>query len=301
MNLEVPQLVRNKAVSIGATAWLEALPGVVGDLQREWDITVGGAFTDGTEAFVAEVTCADGSPAVLKLMLPRPDRTEVAEIAVLRLTAGEGCVELRRADEERGALLLERLGPSMADLQLPYEERIEILCTTAERVWRPVPPEVVLPTGAQKAAWLADFIERTNAQLGGPFSRTAIRHALTCAERRAEAYDETRARLVHGDVHQWNALQASDGSFKLVDPDGLRCEPEYDLGILMREDPEELMAGDPYDRARVLADRTGLDAQTIWEWGVVERVSTALVCLQIDLQPLGEQMRTAAEAIAATA
>jgi len=52
----------------------------------------------------------------------------------------------------------------------------------------------------------------------------------------------------------------SDG-FKLVDPDGLLAEPEYDLGIIMREDPEELLQdADPRDRAHKLAAWTGLDA-----------------------------------------
>ena len=32
--------------------------------------------------------------------------------------------------------------------------------------------------------------------------------------------EHERAVLVHGDVHQWNALRAGDG-FRLVDPDGL--------------------------------------------------------------------------------
>ena len=100
---------------------------------------------------------------------------------------------------------------------------------------------------------------------------------LDCAGRRAAASDPARAVLVHGDVHRWNALQASDGSFKLVDPDGLLAEREYDLGIVMREDPADLMEGDPMARARRLAALTGLDAQAIWEWGVVERVSTGLL------------------------
>ena len=77
-------------------------------------------------------------------------------------------------------------------------------------------------------------------------------HAVACAERRAAAHDDERAVLVHGDVHQWNALRRGDG-LALVDPDGLLAEPEYDLGILMREDPVELMTGDPRDRARWLA------------------------------------------------
>jgi streptomycin 6-kinase len=49
--------------------------------------------------------------------------------------------------------------------------------------------------------------------------------------------------LVHGDVHQWNALQAGAG-LKLVDPDGLLADAEYDLGIIMREDPEVLRVAD---------------------------------------------------------
>ena len=100
--------------------------------------------------------------------------------------------------------------------------------------------------------------------------------------------------LVHGDIHQWNALAADDG-FKLVDPDGLLAEPEYDLGILMREDPIELMVGDPRERSHWLADRTDLDEQAIWEWGVVERVSTGLLGLRIGMDELGREMLAAAE------
>jgi streptomycin 6-kinase len=103
--------------------------------------------------------------------------------------------------------------------------------------------------------------------------------------------------LVHGDVHQLNALESDDG-FKLVDPDGLLAEAEYDLGILMRGDPVELLAGNPFDRALWLAGRTGLEPIPIWEWGVVERLSTALLCTQIGLQPLGHETLRAAEAVA---
>ena len=65
----------------------------------------------------------------------------------------------------------------------------------------------------------------------------------------------------------------------------------------MREDPVELMRDDPFDRARWLAARAGLDATAIWEWGVIERVSTGLVCAGIGLQPVGSQMLGAADRI----
>jgi streptomycin 6-kinase len=91
---------------------------------------------------------------------------------------------------------------------------------------------------------------------------------------------------------------AGGGTFKLVDPDGLLAEAEYDMGILMREDPVELLAGDAGERARWLARRTGLDATAIWEWGAVERVSTGLLCTRIGLQPVGREMLAAADRLA---
>ena len=53
----------------------------------------------------------------------------------------------------------------------------------------------------------------------------------------------------------------------------------------MREDPLE---GDLHERARWLAHRTGLDATAIWEWGVVERVSTGLLGTSVGLQPIAK-------------
>lgn len=43
----------------------------------------------------------------------------------------------------------------------------------------------------------------------------------------------------------------------MVDPDGVRAEPECDLGTLMRADPVELLLGEPRDRAQRLAELTG--------------------------------------------
>jgi len=235
---------------------------------------------------------------VLKLMIPRAAIDAAGhEITALRLADGEGCVRLLRADAARGALLLERLGRSLHELALPIAQRHEILCAAAMKVWRPA-PGCGLPTGADKAQWLARHITETWTELNHPCSERAVCHALACAERRMAAHDDERAVLVHGDVHEWNALQAPGGGFKLVDPDGLLAEPEYDLGVMMREDPVELMHGDPRERARWLARRTGLSTEAIWEWGVAERVSTGLMATRVGLQPVGRQMLAAADHVA---
>jgi len=295
-DLAMPTVVRNKARAVGADEWLAELPGLVADLEREWSIVVGRTYDDATEAFVAEATLEDGSPAVLKVLMPRDTVAARNEITVLRLTDGDGCVRLLRDDMARGAMLLERLGRSLYELAPPIDERLEILCATAQRVWRPA-PDVGLPTGEAKARWLADSITMMWEELDRPCAEHTIERSLACAERRAVAHDDERAVLVHGDVHQWNTLEA-DGGFKLVDPDGLLAEAEYDLGILMREDPLELMAGDPRERAHRLAARTGLDASAIWEWGVVERVSTGLIGMQVGLQPVAGEMLAVADQVA---
>jgi len=294
--VDVPPVVRAKALAVGADAWLAALPELVRGIEADWSISIGDAYPEATEAFVAEVACADGSAAVVKLIVPRDGDAAAHEIAVLRLAAGEGCARLIRDDVERGALLVERLGRPLYKLGLPVRERHEILVAAARNIWRPA-PECGLPTGAEKARWLAEFVSAMWEEVDRPCTRQAVDHALACAERRHDAHRDELARLVHGDIHQWNALEAN-GGFKLVDPDGLLAEPEYDLGIVMREDP---LDGDLHERARWLAQRTGLDADAIWEWGVVERVSTGLLATRVGLQPVGREMLAAADRLASSA
>jgi streptomycin 6-kinase len=294
--IQVPDVVRQKALAVGADAWLDDLPLLVAELEQEWGIAVGAAYGDSTEAYVAKANCEDGTPAVLKLLVPRSSDAAGNEITVLRLTDGEGCARLLRDDVVRGALLLERLGRPLYQVGVALCRRHEILCSTARRVWRPA-PDCALPTGAEKGRWLADFITSAWEELDHPCSERAIDYALACAARRVAAHRDDQAVLVHGDVHQWNALEGPDG-FKLVDPDGLLAEPEYDLGIIMREDPLDLLNGDPHERARWLATHTGLDATAIWEWGVVERVSTGLLGTKVGLQPVGRQMLAIADRVA---
>ncbi|HEY6836109.1 MAG TPA: aminoglycoside phosphotransferase family protein [Gaiellaceae bacterium] len=292
--MEIPEVVREKALAVRAEAWLDALPELVRSIELDWRIAVGRAYPHATEAFVAEASTEAGEPAVLKLIVPRSGDAAAREITALRLAGGEGCARLLKEDAGRGALLLERLGRPLYELELPIGRRHEILVAAARQVWRPATGSA-LPSGAAKADALATFVAAMWEELSRPCSRAAVDHALACSRRRRSAHRDETAVLVHGDVHQWNALEAAEG-FKLVDPDGLLAEPEYDLGIIMREDPLE---GDLRERARWLAETTGLDEQAIWEWGVVERVSTGLLATRVGLQPIGREMLAAADELAA--
>lgn len=288
---EVPAPVRALAANRGFPDWADRLPGLVAELERQWGVRVGRAYPSSTEAWVAEA-----GDAVLKVYVPgRPDKTR-SETTVLRLAGGRGCPRLLAEDEERGAVLLEKLGPSLSTSGEPEARRHEILCDVARALWRPA-PDSGLPTGATKARSLATLIARDWEELGRPCSEKAVADALAAADRREAAHDDATAVLLHGDVHQWNTLRHGDG-WALVDPDGLLGERELDLGVLMREDLEGATPESLSRRAARIAARTGTDEAAIRDWGLLERLSNGLLCLQDGLEVFGRLSLAVADEVA---
>jgi streptomycin 6-kinase len=299
MKLDVPDEVRNKVLAEGNGEWLEELPSVVASLAQDWSLTLGAALSGGHAAFAVEATLDDGTPAVLKVGVPGTRRALGFEATTLRLVDGEGCARLLRDDLDREALLLERLGDSLYDVVPDPATRHDLLCDIAARLWRPLAPDVDLPTGADKARDIAERLPALWEETGRPCSRATVDDAVACAHRRRRAHDDRSAVLVHGDVHDGNALQAADGTFKLIDPDGLRAEPACDLGTIVRCNPD---SGDEL-RARTdrLAARTGVDVAAVWEWGTIHRVLSGLYCRQIDFQPFGDRLLAEADRLNAGA
>jgi streptomycin 6-kinase len=290
--LRVPAALRRKALAEGdhCLAWLNDLPCLLGEIEDLWRLRVGEPMEGGTASFVAPAATARGTTVVVKLAMPAAiDGWEALdrEARFLGATAGRGCVRILAYDGERHAVLLEKLGRQLTDLGLPLHLQLGIICGVLRSLWG-VQADPTLPSGADKARWLATFISDAWDLLDRPCPARVIDHAVRLAERRASAFSPDRAVLVHGDGHAWNTLEDPQGSseFRLVDPDGLYAEPEYDLGISMREYSDELLAGDPLrrgrDRARLLAELTDTDAERIWEWGYLERVSGGLLLIKLD-------------------
>ena len=284
--LDIPTEVRNKVIADGNAGWLDELPLIVESLTQDWSLTIGATLRGGHAAFVAEATLDDKTSAVLKIGVPSSRRVLGFEVNALRLADGGGCARLLRVDPDRDAVLLERLGGALYDLVPDPRARHDVLCQVAVRFWRPVGPEVDLPTGADKAREYLDLLPRLWEETDQACSKATIEDALDCAESRRRAHRDADAVLVHGDVHDLNALQASDGGFKLIDPVGLRAERACDLGTIIRCNPD---AGDDlHARANRLAARTGVDAVAIWEWGTIHRVVAGLYSRKIGLQPFGD-------------
>jgi hypothetical protein len=151
-SVEIPDKVRRTAVACGddGLAWLAGLARLVAELEREWNLSVGRTFSQGTEAFVAETVMADGRKGVLKIAIPGLDPSG-RELRTLLAANGRGYVQVLRHDAARGVMLLERLGPQLHELHLPLDAQIEIICATLQDAWRPLPEGLELMSGAEKA------------------------------------------------------------------------------------------------------------------------------------------------------
>lgn len=300
--IEVPEPVRLRAEADGETgrAWLAELPSLVAGLERDWGLVAGVTLHGGTGGYLAEATLADGTPAVLKLGMPSDEMA--GEMAVLERAGGRGYARLIRRDVGRRAMLVQRLGPRLSQSGLCLDDQMTVICATLREAWTAVASPEVFQTGAEKARWLIDFIRETWEAADRPCSERAVAYALACAQSRLDAFDPAACVLVHGDAHAENTLAAADSpsGYKFVDPDGLFAEPACDLAIPMREWSEDLLAGDALAqglaRAERLADLTGVDAQAIWRWGAVERMSTGLLATRLGYQPAGREMLAVAEA-----
>jgi streptomycin 6-kinase len=307
--IEVPAEVRQKALAQGAEGarWLERLTAVIEELERDWQVSVGSALHGGSDSYVAHATTRDGGQAVLKLALPVNGTAH--QIETLLLADGRGYVRLLRYDVNRQAMLQERLGASLADLGFPVKTQVEVICATLRHAWD-VSPDPRFPSGSEKVRALATFIVAMWGELSRPCSERVIDRALTFARAREAAFDPDGAVLVHGDAHAANTLVApkhggSDGAgFKFVDPHGLFAERACDLAVPMRDWSRELLEGDAVrlgrERCAQLSRLTDVDAQPIWEWGFIERVSTGLLALHVGREQLGRDMLAVAESFAPT-
>lgn len=295
----LPPLVVSRAKSAGAAGerWLERLDDMVSELEGMWDITVGRALSGGTHALVAYADGRDGGKYVLKADMPAEHGGDFeGGVRVMEAAGGRGYARLYAYDPERRACLMERLGEPLSGLGYPVFEQLRIICSALEQAWE-IPAEAA---GAEKGStdWFREFIPEAWEKLGRPCPHRVIERVYACLEARDRAIDPAGFVLLHGDAHAGNTLRDGDG-FKLIDPDGIFYEKAYDLGVLMREWPEEYEE-EPLEkgrqRCRHLCRLTGVPEKGIWEWGFVQTVSTGLLAVQTGQEEAGWRMLRAAEA-----
>lgn len=319
--VELPQNVVQRALAAGrlGVKWMDELPGLVDDLSVRWGIEVGLPMAGGSAALVAPAVChADGTEAVLRIDMPA-DGTHgefLRGVRVLGRAEGRGYPRLLEVEAADRACLIERLGAPLSSSGLPVDDQIRAICGALTDAWKASPRGLDLPDTAASVEWHSAFIDAEWEALGRPCPREVVDRAHEVLEARRTGWHPAGSVLLHGDAHAANTLEdpKRPGSYRLIDPDGGIGDRAEDLGVIMREWPEQYVAaggaaggtaggagggaggdagggaadgagGGPVAerdrRAALLADLTGGDVDAIRDWGYIQTVSTAFVLLRI--------------------
>jgi streptomycin 6-kinase len=207
-----------------ASDWLARLPTVIRELEVRWSLTVGAPF-DSNEvscAWVAPVTRADGSLAVLKVSMPHFEAEH--EIAGLRFWDGDPTVRLIEADERVGAMLLERCVPGTHLRVLRSEvEQDVVVANLLRRLWRrPASPHPFRTLSIMTARWT----EETLAQSRQWPDAGLVQEGLNLLQQLSRpAADDV---ILATDLHAGNVLQAQREPWLVIDPKPFIGDPAYD-------------------------------------------------------------------------
>lgn len=239
--------------------WLDRLPATVESLVKKWSLTPGIVY-DGSAscAWVASVTCADATPAVLKLGLPHMEGRDEAD--GLRFWNGDPTVRLLMSDDELGAMLLERCEPGTSLREQPESEQNQVIAGLLHRLWRtPDAPNPFRPLSALMEYWITETVDHTDEWPDAERVHDGLR---LFAELPGTASEEV---LLATDLHAGNVLRAQRQPWLVIDPKPFIGDPAYDLTQHLFNCSVSLCA-DPYGTIRRFADLVGIDKERVRLW-----------------------------------
>ena len=240
--------------------WLSRLPSTVQELEQRWSLTLGEPFDDDDVgcAWVTTVTLADNSPAVLKLGMPHMENKH--EIRGLRFWNGDPTVRLLRADEELGAMLLERCEPGTRLRTLSLTEQDRVIANLLRRLWRsPSAPHPFRPLSDLMTYWAAETLAAAEHWSDPGLVREGLLRLEELSRNSASAV------LLATDLHAGNVLQSRREPWLVIDPKPFVGDPAYDATQHLFNGMERLL-GNPHEVISRFADLLGLDHERIRLW-----------------------------------
>ncbi|MFD9835479.1 aminoglycoside phosphotransferase family protein [[Kitasatospora] papulosa] len=246
-------------------AWVARLPSLAANMLERWDLERDGIARFG-EASVVLPVLRHGTPAVLRLQMPRQETT--AAVIGLRTWNGKGIVRLLDHDPLSSSMLLERLDATRTLASVNVDDMA--MTTLAELLARLV--AVPAPRGLRGlgdiASEMADQAPRAIMKLVDPVDRQLLRNWASAV---AELAGEPGDRLLHWDLHYDNVLAAQREPWIAIDPEPLAGDPGFDLWPALDSRWDDVVAkGDTLRIVRrrfdLLTDVLGLDRARATGW-----------------------------------
>ena len=250
--------------------WLQTLPDFLSKIKRSQQIRIDEPFTNLSYQYVAPVTDQEDRQLVLKAFVQPSDSHQ--EIAALKAFAGQGAVQLIKADPDAGWLLIARLSPGYTlESVTNDDEAIELATVLMQTLWWCKAEDLEFPTIAQQLEGL-DRLSKLNQFV---VSRKSIDRAIQMGADLVASIENPI--LLHGDLHHDNILRCERNNWVAIDPKGVVGERECDIFAFLsnprqrlenHESPQKLLDR----RLSIICDITGLDRQRVAHWCYVQAV-----------------------------
>jgi streptomycin 6-kinase len=257
------QLVANCCRIPERKAWLDRLPGMLEELTGRWSLRHGPPFDHAnvTCSWVAAVVRSNGTPAVLKLGMPHMEGAD--EIQGLRFWNGDPTVRLLEADDDLGAMLLERCQPGHMLRSEPEHQQDMVIATLLKRLWRRSAP----PNRPHRFRHLSVMLEawriETLAQVQQWPDAGLVGEGLRLLQALAEPLPTDT--LLATDLHAGNVLRSEREPWLVIDPKPFIGDAAYDL-VQHLHNCETRLHADPMGMVKRLADLAEVDPERLRLW-----------------------------------
>ncbi|MET7855957.1 aminoglycoside phosphotransferase family protein [Streptomyces sp. NPDC005318] len=254
-------------------AWIADLPGIVEELLGSWECVPDGPVMHGGVGVIVPVRRGTGGTAVLKVSFPHPGN--VHEPDAFTAWGGRGAVLLHEREDERFAMLLERVRPST----LAEVEDGDEVVAVAGRISRRL--AVPAPSGLPRLREQAGAWEEQLRKDAGELTHTLPRHVVDAAVATVRELGRVQPDLlIHGDLHARNILRADREPWLAVDPKGYAGDPAYDGGTLLKSRAPALLEADDLRRAvrrtlDVYVEAAEVDRERARRWAQFHAVQAA--------------------------
>ncbi|MFF4445226.1 aminoglycoside phosphotransferase family protein [Streptomyces sp. NPDC001502] len=254
-------------------AWLAELPGIVDELLARWECVPDGEVMHGGVAVIVPVLRRDAVPAVLKVSFPHPGN--VHEPDAFEAWGGRGAVLLYERDDERFAMLLERVRTATLEGVEDGDEVVTVAGRLSRRLAVPAPAG--LPRLREQADSWEEQLRRDEKELTHTMPRYVVDAAVATVRELGRTQPDV---LIHGDLHARNILRADREPWLAVDPKGYVGDPAYDGGTLLKTRALSLLGAEDLGKAvhRTLdlyVEAAELDRERVRRWAQLHAVQAA--------------------------
>ncbi|MER6946463.1 aminoglycoside phosphotransferase family protein [Nonomuraea sp. NPDC000554] len=254
-------------------AWLAELPGIVEELLERWECVPDGEVMHGGVGLVVPVRWRAEGTAVLKVSFPHPGN--IHEPDAFAAWGGRGAVLLHERDDERFAMLLERVQVSRLAEVEDGDEVVAVAGRINRRLAIPAPPG--LPRLREQADAWEEQLRKDAKELTHTLAPYVVDAAVATVRELGRVQPDV---LIHGDLHAGNVLRADREPWLAVDPKGYAGDPAYDGGTLLKSRALTLLEADDLRKALhrtldVFVDAAELDRERAQRWAQFHAVQAA--------------------------